>query len=53
MAAAGEEVVESSVKEVESKVNQNPRLFVDVGDKTVKDTGDAADGSRASSDTSR
>ncbi|EFB29745.1 hypothetical protein PANDA_007940, partial [Ailuropoda melanoleuca] len=52
VAAAGEEVVESSVKEVESKVNQNPRLFVDVGDKTVKDTGDAADGSRASADTS-
>lgn len=49
--APGEEVVESSVREVESKVIQNPRLFVD--DKTVKDVGDPADGSRGSADASR
>ncbi|XP_044123462.1 polymeric immunoglobulin receptor [Neovison vison] len=48
--APGEEVVESSVREVESKVIQNPRLFVD--DKTVKDVGDPADGSRGSADAS-
>ncbi|XP_047561367.1 polymeric immunoglobulin receptor [Lutra lutra] len=48
--APGEEVVESSVREVESKVIQNPRLFVD--DKTVKDVGDPADGSKGSVDAS-
>ncbi|XP_073740591.1 polymeric immunoglobulin receptor isoform X2 [Callorhinus ursinus] len=46
-AAPGEE---SSVREVESKVVQNPRFFV--VDDPVKDTGDPADGSRASADTS-
>ena len=49
--ASGEEVVESSVREVESKVIQNPRVFVN--EQTVKDAGDGADGSRASADTSR
>ncbi|XP_032734063.1 polymeric immunoglobulin receptor [Lontra canadensis] len=49
--APGEEVVESSVREVESKVIQNPRLFVD--DKTVKDVVDPADGSKVSVDASR
>ncbi|KAI5766301.1 PIGR protein [Gulo gulo luscus] len=48
--ASGEEVVESSVREVESKVIQNPRFFVD--DKTVKDVGDPADGSKGSADAS-
>lgn len=49
-AAAAEDVIETSVRKVDSKVVQDPRLFVDT---QAKDPEDAAGGSIASADPSR